>query len=104
MGETSPKVLCKILSSYQEGQIEKKHYIIFSIWGWATLWNVGEIQGALQEMSTPWATHLVLPIQTFYNGLSPTNKSMDDAMTSGALMSKTFEVTYDLLEEIASNN
>ncbi|XP_030963798.1 uncharacterized protein LOC115984958 [Quercus lobata] len=45
-----------------------------------------------------------LQVQTFYNGLGATNRSMVDAAASGALMSKTHEVAYELLEELASNN
>ena len=45
-----------------------------------------------------------LQVQTFYNGLGATNMSMVDAAAGGALMSKTHEATYELLEELASNN
>ena len=43
-------------------------------------------------------------VQTFYNSLGAINRSMVDAATGGALMSKTHEATYELLEELASNN
>lgn len=36
-----------------------------------------------------------LQIPTFYNFLGATNRSMIDATSSGALMSKTSEVAYD---------
>ncbi|XP_023892547.2 uncharacterized protein LOC112004530 [Quercus suber] len=45
-----------------------------------------------------------LQVQTFYNGLGATNRSMVDATAGGALMSKTHEAAYELLEELASNN
>nr|XP_023870464.1 uncharacterized protein LOC111983048 [Quercus suber] len=45
-----------------------------------------------------------LQVQTFYNGLRATNRSMVDAAAGGALMSKTHEAAYELLEELASNN
>ena len=45
-----------------------------------------------------------LQVQTFYNGLGATNRSMVDAAASGALMSKTPEAAYELMEELASNN
>ena len=44
-----------------------------------------------------------LQVQKFYNGLGATNRSMVDATASGALMSKTHEAAYELLEELASN-
>ena len=45
-----------------------------------------------------------LQVQTFYNGLGATNRSMVNAAAGGALMSKTHEAAYELLEELASNN
>ena len=45
-----------------------------------------------------------LQVQTFHDGLEATNRSMVDAVASGALMSKTHEAAYELLEELASNN
>ncbi|XP_050259914.1 uncharacterized protein LOC126704981 [Quercus robur] len=45
-----------------------------------------------------------LQVQTFYNGLGATNRSMVDAAAGGALMSKTHEAAYELLEELVSNN
>lgn len=45
-----------------------------------------------------------LQIQTFYNGLGATNRSMIDATVVEVLMSKTPEVAYGLMEELASNN
>ncbi|KAH9780125.1 hypothetical protein KPL71_007966 [Citrus sinensis] len=43
-------------------------------------------------------------IQTFYNGLGSNTRTMIDAAGGGTLMGKTLEATYELLEEIASNN
>ena len=45
-----------------------------------------------------------LQVQTFCNGLGATNRSMVDAVVGGALMSKTHEAAYELLEELVSNN
>ncbi|KAJ4723309.1 DNA-directed DNA polymerase [Melia azedarach] len=45
-----------------------------------------------------------LQVQTFYNGLSCTTRTMIDAAAGGALMSKTPDEAYQLLEEMASNN
>ncbi|XP_023886157.1 uncharacterized protein LOC111998291 [Quercus suber] len=45
-----------------------------------------------------------LQVQTFYNGLGGTNRFMVDVAAGGALMSKTHEAAYELLEELASNN
>ena len=44
-----------------------------------------------------------LQVQTFYNGLGATNRSMVNVAAGGALMSKTHEAAYELLEELASN-
>ena len=43
-------------------------------------------------------------MQTFYHGLGAKNRFMVNAAASGALISKTHEVAYELLEELASNN
>ncbi|KAH9792938.1 hypothetical protein KPL71_004353 [Citrus sinensis] len=45
-----------------------------------------------------------LQVQTFYNGLRSNTRTMIDAAAGGTLMGKTPEATYELLEEIASNN
>lgn len=45
-----------------------------------------------------------LQIQTFYNGLGATNRSMIDVIVVEVLMSKKPDVTYSLMEELASNN
>ncbi|KAJ4717050.1 DNA-directed DNA polymerase [Melia azedarach] len=45
-----------------------------------------------------------LQVQTFYNGLSCTTRTIIDAAANGALMSKTPDEAYQLLEEMASNN
>lgn len=45
-----------------------------------------------------------LQVQTFYNGLSCTTRTMVDAAAGGALMGKTIDEAYELLEEMASNN
>ncbi|KAJ4705035.1 DNA-directed DNA polymerase [Melia azedarach] len=45
-----------------------------------------------------------LQVQTFYNGLSCTTRTMIDAAVGSALISKTHDKAYTLLEEMASNN
>lgn len=45
-----------------------------------------------------------LQVQTFYIGLCCPTRTMIDAATGGALMSKTHDEAYTLLEEMASNN
>lgn len=45
-----------------------------------------------------------LQVQTFYNGLSATTRTMIDAAAGGTLMGKTLEEAYELLDEMASNN
>lgn len=44
---------------------------------------------------------LWLQVQTFYNSLGATNKSMVNAAARGTLMSKTHEASYELLEEFS---
>ena len=41
---------------------------------------------------------------TFYNGLGSNTRTMIDAAAGGTLMGKTLKASYDLLEEMASNN
>ena len=45
-----------------------------------------------------------LQVQTFYNGLSGNTRTLVDAAAGGALMSKTIDKAYDLLEDMAANN
>lgn len=40
----------------------------------------------------------------FYNGLGATTQTMIDVVAGGALMNKTHDEAYELLEEMASNN
>ncbi|KAI3461988.1 hypothetical protein Pfo_018651 [Paulownia fortunei] len=44
-----------------------------------------------------------LQVQTFYNGLGGATRTLVDAAAGGALMSKTHEEAYDLLETMAAN-
>ncbi|KAJ4712782.1 Bifunctional inhibitor/lipid-transfer protein/seed storage 2S albumin superfamily protein [Melia azedarach] len=44
-----------------------------------------------------------LQVQTFYNGLGASTKTLVDAATGGALMSKSIDEAYELLEEMARN-
>ena len=43
-------------------------------------------------------------VQTFYNGVTQPMRSMIDAAAGGTLMSKTEELAYNLIEEMALNN
>ncbi|KAH9698609.1 hypothetical protein KPL71_024069 [Citrus sinensis] len=45
-----------------------------------------------------------LQVYTFYNGLGSNTRTMIDAAAGGTLMGKTPKATYELLEEMASNN
>lgn len=45
-----------------------------------------------------------LQVQTFYNGLGAITQTMIDAAASGALMRKTHDEAYELLEVMACNN
>ena len=45
-----------------------------------------------------------LQVQIFYNDLGTTTRTMIDVVAGGALMSKKHDETYELLEEMTSNN
>ena len=45
-----------------------------------------------------------LQVQTFYNGLSSSTRTSIDAAAGGALMGKSYDEAYDLLETMAANN
>src|SRR5215470_9360816 len=45
-----------------------------------------------------------LQVQTFYNGLTNTNKAMIDAAAGGSLNHKTPEAAYNLIDEMATNS
>ena len=42
-------------------------------------------------------------MHTFYNGLSDSARTIIDASEGGALMKKTTDQTYEILEDIATN-
>ena len=44
-----------------------------------------------------------LQLQTFYNGMTPTSRTLVNAIAGGALMRKNLEDAYELLEEIVAN-
>ena len=43
-------------------------------------------------------------METFYNGLNIATKQVVDASANGAILSKTYNEAYEILERIASNN
>ncbi|XP_016648321.1 PREDICTED: uncharacterized protein LOC107880735 [Prunus mume] len=45
-----------------------------------------------------------MQVQTFYNGLNTTSKTLIDAAAGGALMAKTQDEAYELLETMTSNS
>ncbi|KAL5554331.1 hypothetical protein UlMin_041732 [Ulmus minor] len=45
-----------------------------------------------------------MQMETFYNGLNAQTRTIVDAASNGALMSKTYNEAYALLERMASNN
>ncbi|KAL5545591.1 hypothetical protein UlMin_005278 [Ulmus minor] len=45
-----------------------------------------------------------IQMETFYNGLNAQTRTIVDATSNGALMSKTYNEAYALLERMASNN
>ena len=64
---------------------------------------MGEIQRPTKKMPT-LRLSVWFQVQTFYNGLGSTTRTMIDDAARGTLMGKTPEVAYELLEEMASNN
>ncbi|KAH9647957.1 hypothetical protein KPL70_025394 [Citrus sinensis] len=45
-----------------------------------------------------------IQLETFYNGLKPSTRLMVDASVNGALLSKSYNEAYEILERIANNN
>ena len=45
-----------------------------------------------------------IQFETFYNGLNPSTRLMVDTSTNGALLSKSYNEAYEILERIANNN
>ena len=45
----------------------------------------------------------MMQVHTFYNGLRDATKTVIDASTGGALMKKTTDQAYDILEDAATN-
>ncbi|XP_022960432.1 uncharacterized protein LOC111461168 [Cucurbita moschata] len=45
-----------------------------------------------------------IQMETFYNGLNIATKQVVDASANGAMLSKTYNEAYEILERIASNN
>ena len=45
-----------------------------------------------------------MQVQTFYLALTPATKTLVNAAAGGALMNKTEDAAYSLLEEMAMNN
>ncbi|KAH9680322.1 hypothetical protein KPL71_026505 [Citrus sinensis] len=44
-----------------------------------------------------------IQLETFYNGLNPSTRLMVDALANGALLSKSYNEAYEILERIANN-
>ncbi|XP_052299243.1 uncharacterized protein LOC127902982 [Citrus sinensis] len=45
-----------------------------------------------------------IQLETFYNGLNPSTRLMVDTSANGALLSKSYNEAYEILERIANNN
>lgn len=67
------------------------------------LWDLGTLQDLFRKFShhdlSTW-----LQIKTFYTNLGAFKEFMIDLAIGGALMSKTLEMTYKILDELISNN
>ena len=50
-------------------------------------------------MLTRW-----MQVHTFYNGLSDSSRTIIDASAEGALMKKTIDQAYEILEDITTNS
>ena len=45
-----------------------------------------------------------MKMKTFYNGLNASNRTLVDAFANGALLSKSYNEVYAILELMATNN
>ena len=45
-----------------------------------------------------------MQVYTFYNGLSDSTRTVIDSLARGALMKKTTDPTYGILEDMATNS
>ena len=45
-----------------------------------------------------------IQLETFYNGLNPSTRLMVDALTNGALLSKSYNEAYEIFKRITNNN
>lgn len=48
--------------------------------------------------------HVSVQMETFYNELVPSTRLMVDATSSGALLNKSYQKCYDLVESTVTNN
>ena len=57
------------------------------------------LRRCLHHRLTRW-----MQVHTFYNGLSDSTKTVIDALVGGALMKKTIDQAYGILEDMATNS
>ncbi|KAK9187570.1 hypothetical protein WN944_018968 [Citrus x changshan-huyou] len=66
--------------------------------------NVNTIKVSLMK-SVEYASFMSeLILETFYNGLNPSTRLMIDVLENGAMLYKSYNETYEILERIANNN
>ncbi|KAA3487293.1 Retrotransposon gag protein [Gossypium australe] len=57
----------------------------------------------LAEVSSSWIPHCI-QLEMFYNGLNAQTRLVVDASANGALLSKSYNEAYEIIERIANNN
>ena len=69
--------------------------------------NSAEAWERFHELLRRWQHHRLIrwmKVHTFYNGLSDSTETVIDASAGGALMKKTTDQAYGILEDMATNS
>ena len=68
--------------------------------------NLAEAWDRFHELLRKWPHHRLtrwMQVHTFYNGLRNATRTVIDASAGGALMKKTMDQAYEILEDAATN-